>query len=76
MAATGSLHHIDISVGDPERSILFYDAFFTALGYKRWELDLPEWLADVELSLPKLNILPSRSASEVMPKPGAATKTE
>jgi catechol 2,3-dioxygenase-like lactoylglutathione lyase family enzyme len=43
MAATGSLSHIDISVGYPERSIPFYDALLRALGYRRWELDLPEW---------------------------------
>jgi len=40
---TGTLNHIDISVGYPERSILFYDAFFRALGYRRWEIDAPEW---------------------------------
>ena len=39
MAETGSLNHIDISVGYPERSIPFYDAFFTVLGYRRWKMD-------------------------------------
>ena len=39
MAATGSLNHIDISVGHSDRSIPFYDALFTALGYDRWQLD-------------------------------------
>jgi glyoxylase I family protein len=39
MGETGGLNHIDISVGYPERSIPFYDAFFTALGYRRWRLD-------------------------------------
>ena len=36
MTTTGSLNHIDISVGHPDRSIVFYHAFFTALGYTRW----------------------------------------
>jgi catechol 2,3-dioxygenase-like lactoylglutathione lyase family enzyme len=40
---TGPLNHIDISVGYPERSIPFYQAFFTALGYKRWKVDAPAW---------------------------------
>jgi catechol 2,3-dioxygenase-like lactoylglutathione lyase family enzyme len=43
MPVTGSLSHIDISVGYPERSIPFYDAFFRALGYRRWNVDQPEW---------------------------------
>jgi catechol 2,3-dioxygenase-like lactoylglutathione lyase family enzyme len=41
MAITGALSHIDISVGYPSRSIPFYDAFFTALGYRRWVVKLP-----------------------------------
>lgn len=36
MAQTGSLSHLDVSAGDPERSIAFYDALLTALGYHRW----------------------------------------
>jgi catechol 2,3-dioxygenase-like lactoylglutathione lyase family enzyme len=43
MAATGSLSHLDISVGYPERSIPFYDALLRALGYRRWNVDQPEW---------------------------------
>lgn len=43
MTQTGGLNHIDISVGYPERSIPFYDAFFTALGYRRWLGDDPQW---------------------------------
>lgn len=46
MPITGPLAHIDISVGYPERSIPFYAAFFEALGYRRWTLDLPEWQGD------------------------------
>ena len=45
MASTGSLNHIDISIGYPDRSIPFYEAFFTALGYKRWKMD-GEWDGD------------------------------
>ena len=43
MPITGPLTHIDISVGYPEKSIPFYAAFFEALGYRRWNVPLPEW---------------------------------
>ncbi|MEM7020313.1 MAG: VOC family protein [Pseudomonadota bacterium] len=43
MPTTGTLSHIDISAGYPEKSIPFYDALFLALGYKRWHFDSPEW---------------------------------
>jgi glyoxylase I family protein len=43
MPVTGGLSHIDFSVGRPKRSIPFYDAFFTALGYRRWFPELPEF---------------------------------
>lgn len=43
MPDTGTLNHIDISVGYPERSIPFYDAFFRSLGYERWKVSAPEW---------------------------------
>lgn len=43
MPVTGALAHIDISVGRPERSIPFYDALLTALGYKRWKTADPQW---------------------------------
>ncbi len=43
MPVTGPLAHIDISVGHPEKSIPFYAAFFEALGYRRWDLEMPEW---------------------------------
>ena len=43
MAITGPLAHIDVSVGYPERSIPFYEAFFGALGYRRWKVPMPEW---------------------------------
>ncbi len=39
MAQTGALSHLDVSVGDPTRSIRFYDALLTALGYRRWRGD-------------------------------------
>jgi len=41
MANSGHLSHIDISVGYPERSILFYDALLSGLGYKRMETGHP-----------------------------------
>ena len=43
MPVTGPLTHIDISVGYPEKSIPFYAAFFEALGYRRWNVPMPEW---------------------------------
>lgn len=43
---SGPLSHIDISVGYPERAIPFYDALLTALGYRRWNVDSPEWSGD------------------------------
>ena len=41
--ATGALAHIDLSVGYPERSIPFYDALLTALGYTRWRSAAAAW---------------------------------
>ncbi len=32
----GTLSHIDFSVSDLEKSILFYDTLLPALGYRRW----------------------------------------
>jgi len=46
MAITGPLNHIDISVGYPEQSIPFYEAFFTALGYRRWPISESAWQGD------------------------------
>lgn len=43
MPVTGPLAHIDISVGYPEKSILFYSALLEGLGYRRWEIDSPDW---------------------------------
>ena len=43
MPVTGPLSHIDISVGYPDRSIAFYEALLTAIGYRRWQIDSPEW---------------------------------
>jgi catechol 2,3-dioxygenase-like lactoylglutathione lyase family enzyme len=40
------LSHIDISAGYPDRSIPFYDAFLTALGYRRWHVDSEAWSGD------------------------------
>jgi len=44
MPITGALSHIDISIGHPDRSIPFYDALFSALGYARWRGDLPDFI--------------------------------
>ncbi|MCZ6888470.1 MAG: VOC family protein [Gammaproteobacteria bacterium] len=41
--AAGFLSHIDFSVAYPQKSIRFYDALLTALGYTRWRSEDPEW---------------------------------
>ena len=46
MPVTGPLSHIDISVGYPGRSIPFYDALLTSIGYRRWRIDHPEWAGE------------------------------
>ena len=43
MPVNGALSHIDISVGYPERSIPFYHALLTNLGYRRWTPDAPDF---------------------------------
>jgi len=43
MAVTGTMNHIDISVGYPEKAFSFYEAFLTALGYERWRVDHRDW---------------------------------
>lgn len=40
----GSLSHIDLSVSDPDRAIPFYDAFFRALGFRRFESAEPDFV--------------------------------
>lgn len=41
MPRPGSLSHIDISVGHPEKSIPFYHALLTELGYRRMATNHP-----------------------------------
>ncbi len=43
MPERGPLSHIDLTVTDPARSILFYGKFFEALGYRRFRSDNPEF---------------------------------
>lgn len=43
---TGQISHIDISVSSPDDAIPFYEAFFTSLGYKRWNIDDVDWQGD------------------------------
>lgn len=38
--SAGALSHIDISVGYPEKSIPFYNALLTGLGYRRMAADI------------------------------------
>lgn len=46
MPVSGPLSHIDVSVGYPERSIPFYDALLTSIGYHRWIPDHPDWVGE------------------------------
>jgi glyoxylase I family protein len=41
--AHGHLSHLDFSVGDPARSIAFYHALLTSLGYERFRASGAEW---------------------------------
>jgi catechol 2,3-dioxygenase-like lactoylglutathione lyase family enzyme len=43
MPVRGPLSHVDMSVRDPARSIPFYAAFFEALGWRRFPVDLPDF---------------------------------
>ncbi len=43
MPKSGTINHIDISVGYPEKSIPFYDTLLTSLGFKRMETDHPDF---------------------------------
>jgi glyoxylase I family protein len=74
MPEAGALSHIDISVGYPQRSIPFYDALLTALGYRRWQIDMPEfsgdrpsraawWRRSRDGSIFGIEVRPARSAS-------------
>ena len=46
MSIRGPLSHVDLSVGDPDRSIPFYAAFLEALGYRRLRSDLPDFTGE------------------------------
>ena len=46
MSIAGPLSHIDLSVSEPDEAIPFYGAFFEALGYARFESDLPGFGGD------------------------------
>ncbi|MBW2281520.1 MAG: VOC family protein [Deltaproteobacteria bacterium] len=43
MPIRGPLSHIDLTIRDPDRSIPFYAAFFEALGWRRFPVDLPDF---------------------------------
>jgi len=46
MATSGILSHIDVSVGDPTRSIRFYDVLLGELGFTRLTLADAAWSGD------------------------------
>jgi catechol 2,3-dioxygenase-like lactoylglutathione lyase family enzyme len=41
VAIRGPLHHIDLSIRDPDASIPFYSVLFESLGYRRMQIDPP-----------------------------------
>ena len=43
MSIRGPLTHIDLSVSEPDRAILFYEVLFLALGYKRASIPWPDF---------------------------------
>lgn len=43
MSTRGPLAHIDLSASDPDRSIPFYDALLSALGYRRLRVATPDF---------------------------------
>ena len=46
MSVRGPLSHIDLSVSNPDRSIPFYEVFFTALGYLRFTSEGPDFAGE------------------------------
>ncbi len=46
MAVSGPLSHLDLSVGDPERSIPFYSALLEGIGFIRFASLEPGWSGD------------------------------
>ncbi len=43
MPVHGPLHHIDMTVSDPDRAIPFWGALLEALGFRRWVPKMPEF---------------------------------
>ena len=46
MPVSGPLSHLDLSVGDPGRSIPFYAALLEAIGFTRFPSGEPGWTGD------------------------------
>lgn len=46
MSIRGPLSHIDLSVGDPDRSVPFYAALLEALGFRRLRSGHPEYAGE------------------------------
>lgn len=46
MPVTGALSHLDLSVGDPDRSIPFYTALLEGIGFARFVHQEPDWTGD------------------------------
>jgi glyoxylase I family protein len=46
VSVRGPLSHIDLSVGDPDRSIPFYAALLEALGFRRLRSDAPDFAGE------------------------------
>jgi catechol 2,3-dioxygenase-like lactoylglutathione lyase family enzyme len=43
MPIRGPLTHVDLSISDPDASVPFYEALFSALGYKRLDVPYPDF---------------------------------
>ena len=46
MSVSGPLSHLDLSVGDPDRSIPFYAALLEGIGFIRFPSQEPGWTGD------------------------------
>ena len=43
MPIRGPLTHVDLSISDPDASVPFYEALFSALGYERLDVPNPDF---------------------------------
>ena len=53
----GVIHHLVLTVQDPERSCAFYDAVLSALGYERKEARGFDWYLKSPLGVHSLHVV-------------------